>query len=290
MCKIKNLFAACIALFFACSTTAQADVNQNLINKVSFGRAADVELLLKQKADPSSTNAAGISALFLAASRADDDAPKIVEALIKAGADIYRPDYAGNLPIVEAVKRGHPLSVRIIVMNRSLMTVTDSRGVDLLTLARQRGNHEIISYVKAGIEAEQKQLATLKSDENLHKLVKDYARLSCQEYYYIYFKKENPDKMGDEKYKQLMDKNKEDSEFTRNRLSSLFDLSKADIAAIATSSKQAVEDKLGSLLTKENRLYNGFGTKSNLDNMCTGIAERWNGKRIARKQTGNTAQ
>lgn len=283
MCKIKNLFPALLVLFFAISSPASADVNQDLINKVSFGRAADVELLLQQKADPNTANAAGITALFLATGRSDDEAPKIVQALIRAGADIYRPNADGNLPIIDAVKRGNPLTVKTLIENKSLMSVKDNQGKDLWTLATERANNEIITYVRAGIEAEQSKLATLKSDENFIKQVQKLSFLSCTEYYLVYFKRENPAKLGDEKYQSLLAKNKEDTDFVKNQLTSLFDMTGKDISGIVTSSKKETSDKLDSLLTPENRVYNGFGTNAHLNKTCKTIAERWNGKNLSKK-------
>jgi hypothetical protein len=283
MCKIKNIFPVLLALFFIFSHPANANVSQDLISKVSFGRAADVEILLQQKADPNIANAAGISALFLAVLRSDDEAPKIVEALIRGGADIHRTASSGNLPIVEAVKRGHPLTVKALVQHGSLMSVTDTNGTDLPTLAQIRANNEIAGYVAAGYAAEQKKLAELKSPDNLQKLVRQYSRLACTEYYLTYYQRENPDKISEEKFNDLMGNAKADSDFTKDQLSSLFDLSASALSTISTQSKQQTENKLGSLLTKENRLYNGLGTNTHLNSVCKTISEKWDGKRLLAK-------
>ena len=284
MCKIKNLLPALLLLFFVNSTYAKADVNQDLISKISFGRSADVDYLLKQKADPNAVNSAGVSVLMLAAARVDEEAPKMVQLLINAGADIYKPDANGDLPIIEAIKHGHPNTVKVLIDNKSLMSVKDKNGNDLIKLAEQRNNIEILNAVRAGVAAEKGKLIELKSDDNLNKLIKKYSLLSCSEYYLSYYKRENPDLIGDEKYASIMAQNKSDLEEAKTQLSSLFDLRPSDIAYISTQSKQQTENKLGSLLTKENRLYNGFGTHTHLNLTCKTIADQWDSRRVAQKK------
>ena len=166
MCKTKNIFIALFVLFFLAYGNAKADANQSLISKVSFGRAADVDILLAQKANPNATNSAGLSAVFIAAARSDAEAPKIISSLIKAGADVNFASPNGGLPIIEAVRSGNPQNVKLLIDGGAAMSVKDLRGNDLTKIAQNRSDDKIITLVQAGIAAEQKKLGSLKSCHN----------------------------------------------------------------------------------------------------------------------------
>lgn len=289
MCKIKNLFClVVITAFFIFSTISAhaekpttAKLNNELISKASFGRAADVEILLEKGASSNALNSANLSALFLAAGRADAEGAKIVAALIKKGADIYKPDPRGNMPIIEAVRSGHPQTVKTLIENKAVVSVKDQNGNDLNKIAEIRGSKEIIAYVKAAILAEQKNLGELTSEENLTKYVQKYSMLSCAYQYLKFYKKENPSKLSNEKYNMLITQNEAESTDLNARMQALFDISSTDLRQIKKTSMQLIQADLDRLLTPENRRYNGFGKNEHLNARCKKIANYWDASRIS---------
>lgn len=281
MCKIKNLFLAFTALIFMAASPAMAEINNDLITKTSFGRSADVQILLGQGADPNAKNTAGLPALFIAAGRSDAESAKIVAALIKAGGNIYLPDKRGNMPIVEAVRNGHPDTVKLLIENKAVMSVKDNRGYDLMKIAELRGDKKVMDYVSDGIENEEAKLGKLQSSDNLKKLVQKYSFDTCANYYIRYYKRDNPEKMDDAKFSTIIDKNEQAREEAKTQMLALFDMKQRDINYIDKETKHAIVQKLDSMLTNDNRLYNNFGQNDDLNKKCKRIAETWDGERFS---------
>jgi len=82
------------------------------------------------------------------------------------------------------------------------------------------------------------------------------------------------------KYDEIMAKNQSETTELGERIKALFEMKEKDLINIRTTSKKLIQEDLDRLLTKENRLYNGFGKNEHLNNRCKKVAEYWDGKRF----------
>lgn len=281
------LFSFILILPALAETTDKNKLNRDLISKSSYGRADDVAILLSQGADANTINPAGLTPLHLAAGRADAEAAKIIDVLLKNAADIYKADRRGNMPIIEAVRAGTALSVKTLIDNKALVTIKNHNGKSLIKLAEERGDKEIIALVETAAKEEEKKLAELTGGDGLKKHIQRYSMLSCSGQYLKFYKSENPKAMSDEKFHEVIANNQSETKILGDRINALFDITQKELLNIRSISKRLIQQDLDRLETKDNRLYNGFGNNEDLNRRCKKIAGYWDGNKIPKPAIEN---
>ncbi len=311
----KNSYLPCVALFLVAILTlpAQAKVvshnsveksyfsstnasdesakstdpqlNNDLVYRVAFGRAEDVKILLDQNADPNTVNPANIPVLIIAIIRKDDEAPKIVKYLIKAGAKVNVATADGNMPIIEAVKNGRTDILQLLIDNKAVLGgITDAQGHDLQTLAENRADLQIISVLNAGMDSEKEKLQALKSQDNFIRLVQEYSYLNCANEYLNFYLTTEPQKVDALKFDKIITKNSDDIDDTARKIKLIFKMGDAELQTIKVNSRQEIIARLQYYETNANRELNGFGTDDDLNKRCMVIAKKWDLKNLNKGQ------
>jgi len=265
--------------------TVDASLSPDLIYRVAFGKVDDVQFLLDKGADPESKNSAGLPVLLIATIRKDQQAPKIVAALLKAGANINRVSPDGNVAVLEAVKGGRPDVLQILIDHRAVLgLVRDRDGNDLLTIAENRGNLEIVNILNAGLENEKDKIQDLKSEDNFIKMVQEYAFLSCASEYLNFYISTQPEGVDMVKFNNVITGNNDEILSTAAKIKMLFRMNNKELGDIQGEARSEIVSALKFYETNENRALNGVGTDDDLNNRCEKIAKKWNASKIDQQQ------
>lgn len=265
--------------------TYDETLTPDLVYRVAFGRASDVQILLDKNANPEARNTAGIPVLLIATIRKDEEAPKIAHALIKAGANVNKVAQNGNMAVIEAVRNGRPDVLQVLIDNRAVLAmVRDSENKTLLEIAEIRSNLEIVKILNAGLEKEKDKIQALKSQSNFIKLVQQYAFLSCaNEYLNFYISTQSKD-VNMVAFNDVITANSNELSETSNFLQSLFRMDVRELRAIQGVARGAIIKQMNYYETNQNRELNGIGTDADLNKRCTKIAQTWNAKTMNKDQ------
>lgn len=259
---------------------ADLQADQDLIYRVAFGRSADVEVLLKNGADPRTLNAADMPAILVAVMNrksGDPETTGIVKALLDAGADPNTVGPNGELLLIEAVKNSSADVVATIIAHPdAVVTAKDRYGKTLLALAQDRKDEGIIAAVQKGLDAEVAKSQQLRSGENLTKLIQQYAFLSCaNEYLNFYVGMDSGKNMDAVSFKTVIDGNQAEVRATENKIKKIFGLSSSYLREIEGDSKYKISTELKGMGSDRQRVFEGVGSDYDLNKRCRRIATKW---------------
>ena len=280
----KSYFAATRSV--KAKTTAakkkiDAALTPDLVYRVAFGRAQDVKLLLDKGADPEAKNVAGLPVLMIAIIRKDSEAPKIVQNLIEAGANVNKVAGDGNMAVIEAVKGGRPDILQILIDNRAVLGIVhDREGNDLLTMAETRGNLEIVKILNAGLENEKDKIQGLKSQDNFINLVQQYAFLNCANEYLNYYISTETKSVNMVAFDNVITENVNEIQSTGVKLKMIFRMQDIELKDMQIMARSEIISQLKFYETNENRALNGVGTDDDLNRRCSRIAQKWNASKL----------
>ncbi len=151
-------------------------LHDNIIYRVSLGRADDVALLLKQGASIDEVNESGTPLIALAASRLDNEGFSVMRLLIESGADINKTDKRGQNALFYAAKAGNKEVVKYLLAKKINYSATDTSGNDARIAAYQTGHNEIIEILD-GFVREQNEL-NRKRYEEINKHINEYNKVN----------------------------------------------------------------------------------------------------------------
>lgn len=157
-------------LFFAAFAVPQAafaleSLQNEIIYRTNLGRADDVQILIKQGADPNTKNGNGVPLLCLAASRKDSQARAVVRTLLDAGADIDIRDNLGQSALFYAVKKDNIEVVQFLLSKGINYYAIDNNGDIARNIAYKDGHKDIFealdNFVKQQNDERNKQYEDL---------------------------------------------------------------------------------------------------------------------------------
>lgn len=151
-----------------------ASLNKEIVYRASLGRIADIDLLLKQGADPNAKNENGVPILALAAARKDEDSLKAVQTLIEAGADINAKDAGGQTALFYAAKDGKKEIVQYLLERGIQYYTPDQNGDIARTIAYKAGHQEIMELMDAFVANQTKK--TAEEYKKYHELLEERNR------------------------------------------------------------------------------------------------------------------
>ena len=266
------------------SLPANANVqnDKDLIYRVAFGRAADVDLLLQKGADPNALNAAKMPAILVAVmNRRPDDVENygIIKALMDAGADPNTMGPNGELLIIEAVKKASPEIISLLIENQDIvLSVKDVYGKTLLSLASERKDDKVFALISQGIAEQDARLKDLQNPNNLTKMLQQYAFLNCaNEYLNYYIGMDSGANLDAETFKAVIDKNETEIASTERNIRKIFadDMPYSRLQQTAQLTKAGIASELDSMQTDKQRLFEGVGSDYDLNKRCKRIASKW---------------
>ena len=262
-----------------------AKLGKDLVYRTAFGRAGDVQILLDQGANPQSRNIADVPVLLIAIARKDAEAPKIVESILKAGANVNSVSKTGDVAVLEAVKNGRPDILQILIDHHAVLSVVhDVDGSDLLSIAEARGNLDIVKILNAGLENEKDKFQSLRSEENFINLIQQYAFLSCANEYLNFYISDQPKNINMVAFSDVISGNSNEIADIGGQIKMLFKTSNAELQQIQSAARGEIVGRLNNYETNENRALNGVGTDDDLNGRCRKIAAKWNANRLNLKQ------
>ena len=135
----------------ALTLSGQTELNERVIRAIGQGDMADLAAALEEGADPNVESTPGRPALFLAASRGNAEATRL---LIDAGADVNADTADGSI-LVKAAVEGHPEVVELLLDAGADMSAIGRAwsGGDAPALwAAAAGEHGIIEVARLLIE------------------------------------------------------------------------------------------------------------------------------------------
>ncbi len=255
-------------------------LDQDLIYRAAFGRAADVEVLLQNGANPKAVNAANVPAILVAVMNRkpeDTETAGIVQLLLNAGADPNTVGPKGELLVIEAIKNSGVEVVRVLLSNPdTVISVKDRQGRGLQAIAVERGDQAISDEIKKAIDAEIKRSQEVKSGENLRKLIQQYAFLNCaNEYLNYYISMDSGKNMDAVSFKKVIDKNESEIRLTENKTKKVFGTESRLFRQIEQDAKTAIANELNAMQSDRQRLFEGVGSDHDLNKRCRRIANKW---------------
>lgn len=149
-CMAGNIAGVQILLSQGCdpNATARKDGISNLMMAANSGNPAIVDELLMHKADVTSKDDAGETALALAARNGSVD---VGQKLLSAHADANASDNDGLTPLMQAAMNGHADFVKLLLANEASVNAKDATGRTALLLAVRYGDYpDVVQALTSG--------------------------------------------------------------------------------------------------------------------------------------------
>lgn len=259
----------------ALSPEKQAELNDQLLYRITVGRADDVKILLSRGADPDVADSQGVPAITIAAERWDVESTPMVKALVDGGANLSFPNNPLMNPLIIAVKTEKPEMVAYLIEHGAEYYISDENGQPLRQLAASV-SQEVLAPIAAAIKADEERLRQLRSNENLNKLIDQLTFGHCAAQYLTYYLKSGQDDLEEtEPVEEAIDLYKEEALKAHGKLRELFDVTNQELEGVGKKCREVITQMLDDMVSNRNRKKLGVGTRDDLNRRCTIISDRW---------------
>lgn len=273
---LRPLFLFSLLWFVVSVAPASArTAEEELIYRASFGRVADVQILLSQGANPNATDASGASALAVASDRNEAESVAIAEVLMKAGANPNVPDGQNNYPLHNAIRQKNHALVALLLQNGAKYDVKDNNGTTPLGLATQLNDDTSKAAIQQAIDRDRAAFAMQRSKENLEKLTRTLSYQTCAEAYFTIVLGDNASGAAETKaaYEARVNYHKQAAQAASRDLRRVFGIKDKEVAEVIGNSRKTINDELGWLGEKRKRAP--FGTDDDMNNRCAAVSAKW---------------
>lgn len=285
MSVIRHGFIAVLVSFVLFSLDAaagQLNVQKELAYRVEFGNESDVRLLLGKDGNPNGVNELGWPLVSIAARRTDGLAVKIVDILVKAGADINQGGPSRQFPIVIAARNGNVELAQYLLEQGADDAVRDRNGVQPVDIAKYYGHDEVYDIFEElalkRAEIEEKRRSPERFEELRRQLVLD----ACAAQYMGYYFKTGQDKFSEEHIHDEMADYQTQLTTDANDLYQIFKMDFEVIQDMRNYGATEVYKQLEALISNRNRRAHGVGTEKDRNERCGKIADAWEAKQKAK--------
>jgi hypothetical protein len=271
-----------LLLFAAASPALSLTVyDKELLYKVRFGQAADVQLLLIKGADANQLNEVGMPLVSVAASRRDGQAVPILRALVAAKADIDQGGTSRQYPIVLAARAGDKELMKFLLDDAYAdFNVRDMNGQTPREIASYYGFTEVAAMIDAIHDERASALRDMYSPERREQLVHDAIYHYCAtSYLYFYFSTKQDPIPADEQ-QEMLELHKGQVTVAINDLAQIFQINGQTIMTLGQEAGQKVAAEMEALISNRNRRKHGVGTPEDLEKRCKTITQDIITKRI----------
>lgn len=124
-----------------------AKLGREAVYRTNLGRAADIQILLDQGVPANHKSEDGTPLIALAAARTDEDAPKALQVLIAAGADVNAKDAQGQTALFHAARVGSADAVKQLLEANVNSYAVDNKGDIARTIAFRAGKNDIVAQL-----------------------------------------------------------------------------------------------------------------------------------------------
>lgn len=280
------------------NTTKKPDAGE-FVYRVSFGRADDVKILLERGASPDEVDKNGTPVIALATERVDNQALKIVEMLLEAGADINKTDARGQNALFYAARAGNKEIAEYLLSQNIRHNASDDAGNSPRVVAYQTGHNNIVELLDNFVRTENEKTSKKYAEVNkqleeryntivqdhvkktvgseidiLKKLVRDASFASCAASYWRFCKDNNqPTELtGEQLESNITSYSGHVREFA-GALGVEHQMDINSIKSIISVSEQKIKSQLSMFSSNEIRKQNGVGTISDMTSRCNSITQ-----------------
>lgn len=176
------LAAFAAAALFTLPALAEEDKSkpdaEEMVYRVSLGRADDVRLLITQGIGPDTVNDSGVPVLALAAARIDDEGVNVVKALLDLGASIDARDTTGQTALFYAARKGSKKNVELLLERGASYYLKDNNGNIARNVAYTEGHKDLAEAMDNFVK---KQTADVQAKyEEYNRLMTERARQEAE--------------------------------------------------------------------------------------------------------------
>ena len=273
--NIMFLFLLIMSIFAPILAFAAEDLNKELAYRVQFSKVGDVDILLKEGANPNYVNSLGFPMVAVAVSRNDSDALPILKALIEGGADANQGGDSNQYPIIIAINNNNLSIVKYLADEQHAnMRIKDLNGKMPLEIAQDADNAEIIEIVKAEKLRQDGLQQALKSPQRRNIIMKNLTKLYCEKLYLEHYFAVKLDEKTPEEIKEVMDKYPPQFEMIIADLSENFNINVENfIKYVNNFVKKRLYPQFGKMPSNRMRRKMGFGTQKDMNLRCNKIVD-----------------
>lgn len=252
------------------AAAADASLDKELLYRLRFSNAEDVQLLLDHGANPNATTEDGVPALTAAFERTDNKILDVVKMLIAKGANVNAGGGAGRPPLIEAVKTGDFAMVKYLVEQaKADIHVRDAEQYDPLTRAREFSRNDMAAYL-GGIIAAEKPLKP-NTPEFKAKQTRLLAASTCARQYYSFYYKSKQDPIPEATQKAALNKLEKEMREAAGDLMQIFKIEGDVIQTFQERIARGIGGELNDLISNRNRRAKGVGKEEDMKKRCEKI-------------------
>lgn len=253
--------------------TQETTPQEEMVYRVTQGKADDVKLLLSKISNPNMIDRMGWPILSIAASRTDEEGIKVVKVLVEAGADVNFDGGTRNYPIMFAVQSGNAETVKYLLGKGADYRVKDAYGVKVVDFARAGRNTEVRELISSAIEKDIDTLSRKRSQEYLDEVTHRLAYHSCALQYYGFYYKSRQDPIPLEEQERNLNQEKEIVGKSISELMMMFRVQPQGTMDVFNAAKNAIYSEMENLISNRWRRIKGVGKPGDMEERCTRIAE-----------------
>ncbi len=269
------LFVMICALHEPASHAAEPSLLDETVYRLQMGNQKDVMFLVEKLGNPNSTDRAGWPLLAIAASRTDQEAMRIVKALVDAGADINFGGANNFYPIIYAVQNNNLEIVKYLLDSGANYRVTDAHGMRLVDYARQSGNREITRMIEEAVDNDILNLARMRSPGNRDEQTYQLAYNACALQYYSFYYHSKQDPIPEAEQQKTLGIYKKKVSDSMGELVAIFKIPSRGVTEVYQESQAQMFSELEGLISNRWRRQKGVGQDGDMDARCSRIAEPW---------------
>lgn len=259
-------------LVFSMPAMAASDYDKELLYRLRFSSAQDIQLLLNSGANPNAQNDQGIPALTTVLDRTDDQILTITKMLVEKGADINLGGAAKKPPLVQAAALGNVDVVKYFAEKKANLHVRDGMNYDAVTIAKQNGKKEIADYIAQAI-LQEKPLKP-KTPEFKAQQTRLMAYHTCARQYLAFYYASKQDPVPEDEQKQRLQEHADAMRVAMTDLYQVFGVQTQFMTDYQKVIGKTIVDELNALISNRNRRANGVGKEEDMKKRCNRIAEK----------------
>jgi hypothetical protein len=248
-------------------------VTDELIYRVSSGRAEDVRLLAKRAGNVNITDNAGWPLLSIASARADGKALEMVRILHEEGADLNYGGSGLNYPLFIAVQSGNADVVQYLLENGADYRVRDIYGMTLTDFAAQSGNTDVADLVEQAVLRDKQAYADARSPEAFAHHYHGLARNACAHQYYAFYYKSGQDPVDPKQQEMTLTGYQTEMSRHLGQLQHYFHVSNEAATALIEKVRADMRDELEKLVSNRWRRQHGVGQAGDEKERCERLTE-----------------
>lgn len=248
-----------------------AEMDKDLLYRVSLGRAEEVDSLLRKGANANAQNEEFFPALAVATLRTDKEALPIAKLLVEAGAQLEQRDPNGNTPLMNAITTNNPLLVNYLLERDADFYAADKQGRGVLQLAQWYGNPDVIRLVNDAMDKYEAQNRSSRSVEHRNRRLSEYIYYNCALQYLSFYRDSKQDRLDEAEFNGRLEKANSMIAEAYGELIQNLNIDARYLDNVAESSRMQIFNELEGMISNRNRRKHGVGSKEDLDKRCKAV-------------------